>query len=83
MDLRAVLLPGNAHSIVNLAGVPSTKQMTRLVHCLQMLELDVKEVRVVAVEDIRKVERHQIHSFRSSSTQVQLNLRRHSVCYAF
>ncbi len=35
-----------------------------------MLDLEVREVRVVAVEDIRKMERRQIHNQRCARTQV-------------
>ena len=37
---------------------------------LQVLDLEVREVRVVAVEDIRKMERRQIHNQRCARTQV-------------
>ena len=36
----------------------------------QVLDLEVREVRVVAVEDIRKMERRQIHNQRCARTQV-------------
>lgn len=37
---------------------------------LQVLGLEIREVRVVAREDIRKAERQQMHASRNSRTQV-------------
>lgn len=39
---------------------------------LQVLGLEIREVRVVAREDIRKTERQQMHASRDSHTQVTL-----------
>lgn len=43
---------------------------SRCMLCLQMLGLEIREVRVVAREDIRKTERQQMHASRNSRTQV-------------
>lgn len=41
---------------------------------MQVLGLEIKEVRVVAREDIRKTERQHLHTSRSTRTQVRLAL---------
>lgn len=41
---------------------------------MQVLGLEIKEVRVVAREDIRKTERQHLHTSRSTRTQVSLAL---------
>ncbi len=40
---------------------------------LQVLGLEIREVRVVAREDIRKTERQQMHASRDSRTQVSFS----------